>query len=432
MDELLARIYFAAHLTDEIHLCQLHTAAWGWLLARTMQGEFFIDESKAVVSALAWLGLDWDEPVDFSGKPVPYLAERAKYLQLVLQQLLQTEQAYCDEHGDVYLALPQQGQTVITESLRGELVFQNKTLGLVKVAEANGRFLPSFATLIDAYHLQVTHAVYPYAELEQLPAYHHFYQSLGWVEPVWLFLPQLIDKDRRPIQPTDVAYRLESLQDVGYLPQALLNYLWLLGGSFTEKMLGKWRVQQEFQRDILSSRPAMFEWVDLNWLNKQYIQRLSHKELAQHLSPFLESNYPIPESRHWLESLTANLRHNLTTLSDVVPAALWAFEPAKELTAEGLDALERPQSKVVLMTLIAEIAQLVVLDLPTAEQLIAHLRGYFLERGWNGRYVLSPIRSALIGHVSGPAIPQLLAILGKEETLQRLATALKKHTFATK
>lgn len=429
MDDLLPRIRFAPHLSDRMHVCQLHTAVWGWLLARTMQGEFFVDESKPVSESLQWLNLDWDEPIDDSGKPLSYLKKRDNIQQQVLSNLVQTEQAHQDESGAVYLALPSSGQTIVTEALRGELVFQNER-ERVMVAEDNGRFLPPFATLIDDHYLQVTHAVRPHTDLAHLPIYHQFYHGLGWVEPVWLVLPQLVDKERIPLSLTDATYHLEPLQETGYLPQALLNYLWLLGWSPEEKIVGKWSAQQTFQREALSPRPTLFDWVDFNWLNKQYIQSLSDTQLAEQITPFLQSAYPVPESKGWLETVTIILRHHLTTLSDAVPAASWIFDSTLEPTPEGLDALTRPESKVVLLTLIAELAQLVVLDLASAESLVSGLRNRFLqERGWNGRYVLSPIRAALIGHVTGPTIPHLLAILGKEETLQRLAHALKRYSF---
>jgi nondiscriminating glutamyl-tRNA synthetase len=263
------------------------------------------------------------------------------------------------------------------------------------------------------------------------PIHIQLYRAMGWPEPVWIHLPLILNKQGQKLKKRDPegGYLVTDFQEAGYLPQALFNYLLLLGWApdNAKEIVDKWQVRQQFRIERLSASPAVFDWDKLNWVNRQYIDRLSHGKLAEMVWPYLEESYgPMPSSEAWLIRLTAVIRDNLVKLGDAVELAQWAFVDEIEISEDGRQALDSQAARPVLVHLVAEIAAVVLLDEQTADGILQNLRANFKEsHGWEARQVYHPIRAALTGHTSGPPLSEIMGLLGKERTLQRIAAVLR-------
>ena len=194
-----------------------------------------------------------------------------------------------------------------------------------------------------------------------------------------------------------------------------------------QEVVGKWEVRQQFRLERLSPSPSTFDWEKLNWLNRQYLQRISNENLAELIRPFLEDIYDdLPLQQEWLVRVTAVIREGLNKLEDAVDAAEWAFVDNFELSDDAQAALRGESARPVLTRLVAELAHVVLLDEATAQSILQGLRQSFKEReGWQPTAVFHPIRAALTGQSGGPPLAEIMAILGKNRTLQRIANALR-------
>lgn len=451
----MPRFRFAPSPTGTPHIGNLHTALFSWALARSMDGELIlrIEDTDAerntaealphMLDALAWLGLDWDEGPDVGGDYGPYIqSQRLERHQEVVRQLVAADHAYygndaAGEGQPLYLRMPRDGQTTVHDALRGPILFDNARLEDKIIVRSDGRPLYHLAAMVDDHDMGITHVVRGEEFISSAPYHVRLYQVLGWQEPVWVHLPLILNKQGQKLKKRDPegGYLISDFQEAGYLPEALFNYLLLLGWSPEEgkEIISKWEVRQRFSLARLGTSPAVFDWDKLNWINRQYLQRYSDSNLAALIRPYLEDYYGAIGNEAWLQRLTGVIRDSLDKLSDAPEAAGWAFDDNFETTTAGREALSTEAAGPVLAQLVAAVAQVVILDEPTAQSILHHLREQF-EAGqqWRARQILQPIRAALIGDVNGPPLHQIMAILGQERTLQRLAAAIRRrHNWQT-
>jgi glutamyl-tRNA synthetase len=449
------RFRFAPSPTGTPHIGNLHTALFSWALARALDGDFILriedtdeerntaDALQQMLEALAWLGLDWDEGPDVGGAHGPYIqSQRVGRHQEVVQQLVAGNHAYYGDDPEqpadsaegqpLRLRLPRDGQTIVHDALRGPIVFDNANLEDKVLVRSDGRPLYHLAAMVDDHDMGITHVVRGDEWISSAPYHVQLYRALGWPEPVWVHLPLILNKRGEKLKKRDPegGYLITDFQEAGYLPEALFNYLLLLGWSPADgrELIGKWEVRQQFRLERLGASPSIFDWDKLNWVNRNYLQRYGDVELAGLIRPYLEDYYGPIGNEAWLHRLTAVIRDSLDKLSDAPEAAVWAFEDSFETTAAGREALVSEAAGPVLTQLVASIAQVVVLDEPTAHSIVQHLRQQFeTGQGWSARHILQPIRVALIGDVNGPPLHQIMAILGQERCLQRIAAAIRRR-----
>jgi glutamyl-tRNA synthetase len=451
---MIPRFRFAPSPTGDPHIGNLHTALFSWALSRALGGDFIVrfedtDSERntpaamqTMLDALAWLGLDWDEGPDIGGDFGPYVqSARQPRHQEIAAHLLAADLAYYgdDPHPPskhlpdqpLRLRIPRTGETIVHDALRGPIRFDNALLSDPVLVRSNGRPLYHLAAMTDDHDMGITHVVRGEEWLASAPYHVQLYRAMGWPEPIWIHLPLILNKRGQKLSKRDPegGYLSRDFQAAGYLPEAVFNYLLLLGWSpdGEQEIVDKWLVRQQLRLERLSTSPAVFDWDKLNWVNRHYIRRLSDKKLAELIRPFLEEAYgDLPLSDDWLERLTAVIRLDLNKLADAIELTEWAFVDDFAYTDNSRAALSSPPAHPVIIRLIAELAAIVLLDQATADSILHQIRADFAARaGWRAAEIFPPVRAALTGHVSGRPLPEILALLGKQRALQRLARAIK-------
>jgi glutamyl-tRNA synthetase len=395
----------------------------------------------SMLSALAWLGIDWDEGPDIGGDFGPYIqSERHERHAAVVAQLLEQGSAYygagsgqtaaASAGQPIFLRVPTDGQTIVHDALRGPIAFQNADLQDKIIVRSDGKPLYHLASMVDDHDMAISHVVRGEEWISSAPYHVQLYRALGWEEPIWIHLPLILNKRGEKLKKRDPegGYLVSDFQDAGYLPEALWNYLLLLGWTPNDgqELVGKAEVRRQFRIERLSKSPAVFDWDKLNWVNRQYLRRYSDPALANLLRPFLEDAYGPILNEAWLVRLTAVIRDGLNRLADAVELSRWAFEDDFAYTEEARQTLESDVAGPVLVQLVASLARVVVLDEMTAQALLQDLRAVMKQGyGWEAAPVYHTVRSALTGQSNGPPLAEIMAILGAQRVMQRLAAALR-------
>jgi glutamyl-tRNA synthetase len=454
------RVRFAPSPTGVLHIGGARTALFNWLLARHAQGQLVLriedtdrersspENVASILDALRWLELDWDEGPVFQ-------SERAPRHEGALQALLASGRAYRsnataedvkayklrhgaergfrgepEASGAVRLRVPDEGATVVHDVIRGDTRFEHVHLDDPVIARADGSVLYNFAVAIDDLDARISHVVRGEDHLSNTPKQLlvlEAAQAAGLGEqvplPVYAHLPLLHGPDGRKLSKRHGAASVAELRDAGYLPEAVRNYLALLGwGSGDDStVLATEELIARFDLEHVSRNPARFDEVKLRWLNGVYIRALPPDELAARVAAFLrDSGHSSAAEDERFARAVAISQEKIHTLADFWPLAgplldglrhdpeareRWLGETGRAKLAEVRDALAGAES-------FDEAA------------VGAVLQGIVARRGLKPRDVYQPLRVAISGTTVSPGIFESVALLGREETLRRVDAAL--------
>jgi glutamyl-tRNA synthetase len=474
-----AIVRFAPSPTGPPHLGNLRTALFDWLLARATGGRFIvrIDDTDRtrydpqaeaqMLGALRWLGLNWDEGPEVGGPHAPYRqSERLTLYQQAAERLIESGHAYrctcpperveavqarlkaqgrpqvydnhcrdlsigpTDEPYVVRLKTPLRGSLTFHDLIRGNISFEYKRLaGDIILLKSDGYPTYHLAMVVDDHDMGITHILRGEEWIPSTPLHLLLFEALGYEPPAMVHLSLVTDREGRKIKKREPSFEVSAYREGGFLPEAVINYLALLGWhpGTTEEIFTPAELIERFSLDRLSKSPAAFDEDRLRWFNRQHLARLSLEELATRVLPLVRAAYPQAASRddEWLIRLISLARDEMATLLDVVPATRFAFE-AGNPTPEALEALTGEQGRPVLSAFLEALDSITApLDTATADAFLRGLRGQFKQsHGWGGRAVMFPVRAALTGSVTGPHLADVLALLGKEEACRRVKAAL--------
>ena len=280
------RVRFAPSPTGALHIGGARTALYNWLLARGSGGDFVLriedtdrerstpENVEQILDALTWLELDWDEG------PISQ-AERVGRHREEIERLLSDGHAYEDE-GAVRLRVPDEGQTVVQDSIRGEIVFDHSAIDDFVIARSDGSPLYNLAVAVDDHDMGITHVVRGADHISNTPRQLMIMKALGAEPPLFAHLPLLHGPDGKKLSKRHGAASVQELRDQGYLPEAIRNYLSLLGWGYddTTTFFTTDELKERFSLDRVSKGAAVFDEQKLRWMNGRYMRELPPSELA--------------------------------------------------------------------------------------------------------------------------------------------------------
>ncbi|MDX6664035.1 MAG: glutamyl-tRNA synthetase [Solirubrobacteraceae bacterium] len=439
------RVRFAPSPTGQLHVGGARAALYNWLTARKEGGTLVLriedtdrerstpENVEQILDALRWLDLDWDEG------PISQV-ERSDRHEELLQQLLAEDKAYRsaataddvraykDQHGAdrgfrgepeaegaVRLRVPDDGETVVHDLIRGDTTFKHVHMDDPVIARGDGRALYNFAVAADDMDARITHVIRGEDHLSNTPKQLLVYEALGAEPPVFAHLPLLHGPDGKKLSKRHGSASVQELRDAGYLPEAVVNYLALLGwgDEDDETLIPRDELVKRFAIERVSKNPARFDEQKLRWMNGRYLRDLSTEEMTARLEAFT--------GRTGLGPVVGIAREKMQTLADFEPLAGFFYDgpsddPAareKWLDEDGMGALSDAREAL------AEVEPFDVAHIEAA------LRKVVDRRHAKPRDMFQPIRVALAGTTVSPGIFETLEVLGKDESLRRVDTALK-------
>src|SRR5215218_6699386 len=445
------RLRFAPSPTGALHIGGARTALYNWLLARGSGGALVLriedtdrerstpENVEQILDALRWLDLDWDEGPIFQ-------TQNAERHAAALAQLLENGHAYrtsataddvrafkqrhghdrgfrgeAEETGAVRLRVPDEGETVVEDVIRGEARFQHVHMDDPVIARADGSVLYNFAVAIDHLDAGITHVVRGEDHLSNTPKQLLVFEALGETAPRYAHLPLLHGPDGKKLSKRHGAASVQELRETGYLPEAVLNYIALLGAGFDaeEEIFPRDELARRLRLERISKSPAVFDERKLRHFNGRYLRDLPVEQLTERIETFT--------GRSGLRDGVEISREKIQTLADFWPLAGFLYDGpvedeaawSKTIGAEG-GAEALAAAREVLDTL----------DPFTQDAIDVALRALVEQRGWKPKQVFQPVRVAIAGTTISPGIFESVALLGREETLRRIDAALARSAGA--
>src|ERR671922_239011 len=439
------RVRFPPSPTGALHIGNARTALYNWLLARGQGGSLVLriedtdrerstpENVQTIFDALEWLGIDWDEG------PI-YQSENADRHAEVVQQLVDAGHAYRSTAGPdevkafkerygnrgfrgedegagaTRLHVPDEGTTVVQDVIRGETEFENALLDDLVIARADGSPVYHLAVVVDDADAGITHVVRGADHYSNTPKQMLIQQAMGAPTPIYGHLPLLHGPDGKKLAKRHGATSVQDLRDAGYLPEAVLNYLALLGWGYDEETTFHTipELQERFRLDRVSKSPAVFDEQKLRWMNGRYLRELDVADLTSRLEALT--------GRTGLRDAVAIAQDKISTLAEFWPLTQFFFDGPVDDPAAREKVIEAPGAREALAHARAALAE--VPEPWTEEEVQAALDSVAERLGVKRKQVFQPLRVALTGTTVSPGIFETVALLGRDETLARVDHAL--------
>ena len=407
------RVRFAPSPTGFLHIGNVHTALFNWLFARHEGGESRLrientDTSREVAEAteqiqesLRWLGLDWDGELTFQLDRMERCREEA-------QRLLGEGHAYEDE-GAIRIRMPDEGVTGWTDLIRGHIEYPNDKLEDLVAIRADGRPTYNFASPIEDWLDGITHVLRGEDHISNTPKQIRILEALGAPLPEYGHLANILGDDGRKLSKRHGDVTVEEFRADGYIPEALFNFLALLGWSYDDKttVMSREELVERFTLDRVGASPAVFDYAKLDWLNGVYLRALPLDEYANRLVTYLRE-----QGYDWDEELVRRaaplVQEKIATLREFPSFAGFLFARPEATAVDGA-------------VLPAAADALGAVEPFESDRIEAALRELAERLGLKPRDAFQPIRLAVTGSSVSPGLFESLELLGKEESLARIA-----------
>lgn len=457
------RTRFAPSPTGHLHIGGARTALFNFLYARHHGGSLVLriedtdrerssDEyTKAILEGLRWLGLDWDEgplfqsaredlyrgvidrlvaggsaywcfcrPEDIDAKRKAAQAEgrRAAYDRTCRGLGRRPKEG---EAAVLRLAVPEQGQTRIDDVIRGPIVFENSELDDFVLVRSDGSPVFHLVNVADDIEMGITHVLRGEDHITNTPRQVQIFRALGAEPPVYGHMPLIVGQDRARLSKRHGATSLLAYRDLGFLPEAMLNYLARLGWSHgDQEIFTVAELIGAFDSDAIQKSAAAWDMEKFAWVNAQHMKTRTAAELAAAVRPFLPADTMVGLGEDFLASAVELVRERARTLVDLAeglgPLVRVAVDYDEAAAAKFLGEAERAR--------LASLAQdMEAMDVWTSEALDNEIRAFCEGEGIKLGAVAQPLRVALTGGTTSPGIFELCAVLGRDRTVARIRSA---------
>ncbi len=468
----MVRVRFAPSPTGHLHIGGARTALFNWLFARHEGGTFILriedtDTSRstdeyieAIIGGMKWLSLDWDEGpfrqtdrFDVYRRYIERLVEEGKAYQCYcspeeLEQRrqealaqgrpqkydgrcrnLQRGQGVEESRGRaaVRFKMPQEGQTVVDDMIKGNVVFENNQLDDLIIMRSDGTPTYNFVVVVDDVDMKITHVIRGDDHLNNTPKQIHIYKALGYEIPRFAHLPMILGSDKARLSKRHGATSVMAYKDMGYLPDALVNYLVRLGWSYgDQEIFTREELIRYFSFEAVGKSSAVFNPEKLLWLNSQYMINSGTEKLAELVMPFLAREGVIKEGQaldmQWLAKAVATLKERARTLIELAHSLRYYI-------VEEVEYNEKAKAKFLNEKSLPHLSELRD-NLKAMEDFSAHeiekvFKTIIDRHGMKLGALAQPVRVAITGGTESPGIFEVLEIVGKEKALRRIGKAIK-------
>jgi len=477
MSEAMVRVRFAPSPTGYPHLGNIRTALFNWVFARHNNGVFILriedtditrlveGATDVILESLRWLGLDWDEGPYFQ-------SQRLELYREATDRLLEQELAYkcyCsterlesmrqeqmkrkqppgyDRHCRnltreqrvemetkgiipvIRFKMPLEGQTSFNDLLRGQIIFENTTLDDFVLLKSDGYPTYHLANIVDDHLMEISHVLRADEWLSSAPRHVLLYQALGWQPPRFAHLPMILGADRSKLSKRHGATAIPEYQEQGYLPEAMFNFLVLLGWALDDKteLLTREEIIKHFSLERISKTAAVFNKDKLEWMNGVYLRGLSLEEFVQRAIPFLERGLSAEISRPldvgYIRQFMPLVQERARTLAEVPQLSDFFF--VDELQYDVGLLVGKIDKTEAIKSLQVSVAGVDNLKDWNAASLEAVLRPLAEELKLKTGVFFGLLRVAITGRTAAPPLFQTMEVLGRERCLKRLGVALDK------
>ncbi|HHV56706.1 MAG TPA: glutamate--tRNA ligase [Firmicutes bacterium] len=478
------RVRFAPSPTGKLHIGGARTALFNWLLARHTGGTFVLriedtDLERStrasvdqIIASLKWLGLDWDEGPEIGGEYGPYYqSQRLHLYEDKAQELIEKGLAYlcyctpeelaakreearrtgrpprydgrCRNLSEeecarlaaegrqpvIRFKVPETGETVVDDLIRGRVAFQNSILDDFVLVKSNGMPTYNFACVVDDHAMGLTHIIRAEEHLSNTPRQVLLYQALGYELPKFAHVPMILAPDRSKLSKRHGATSVEEFREQGYLKEGIINYLALLGWSpeGTDEIMPLERIVEEFSLERISKNAAIYDIKKMTWINGHYLRELPLERVVEEALPFLKKEGLIgaEPTEEELELATASIaltRDRAKTLVELTDGVSYFFKDDWAYDEKGVRKHFAPVGTAERLRQARE--RLAGVEPFSAEAVETAYRTLAAELGVKAAQLIHPTRLAVSGRTIGPGLFELMALLGREKCLARLDRAV--------
>lgn len=481
------RVRYAPSPTGHLHIGNARTALFNYLFARHNDGEFIIriedtdlkrnieDGEKSQLENLAWLGIDWDESPENPGKYGPYRqSERRDVYQPLIDQLLMSNLAYkcyctseeleaereaqrargemphysgkCahltpEEQAEkeaqglepvIRFRVPRNTSFAFDDMVKGEISFESDNVGGdFIIQKRDGMPTYNFAVAVDDHLMKITHVLRGDDHIANTPKQLMIYDAFGWPRPTFGHMTLIINSETgKKLSKRDesILQFIEQYRELGYLPEAMFNFITLLGWSPVgeDEIFSQEELIKLFDTKRLSKSPAAFDPKKLEWVNNHYIKAMDLDKLTELCLPYLikagkvEEN-PTPERKDWVKRMVSLYQPQMSYAAEITEISGLFFQDQLDLDDAAKEVLAGEGVQTVLTAFKVQLEAMETVD---AAGVLAAIKAVQKETGIKGKNLWMPIRVAVSGVVHGPELPETVELLGKEKALSHLAQVM--------
>ncbi len=463
------RVRFAPSPTGFLHIGGVRTALFNWLFARHTGGTFVLriedtdkdrstDEAiQVIMDGMKWTGLDWDEgPIRqtdrlelYREKAMDLFKRGLAYWCVCTPEELEARRKEAQAKGEsikydgrcrnrgiseptepaaLRFSAPQEGQTVVQDLIKGKVVFENTVMDDLIILRSNGYATYNFSVVVDDGLMNISHVIRGDDHVNNTPRQVPLFEALGLPVPQFAHLPMILGADKTRLSKRHGATSVLAYKEMGYLPEALVNYLVRLGWSHGDQEIFSIKEMVEhFDFKHVQSSAAVFNPEKLKWVNAQYIRNKEPQEVAEALTPFLQAagsdDAAIARIPGGVEALIPPLRERSETLLDFVEGAVPYLVESMEMD----EAAASKHLKAAIAPCLQEFADLIEAESDFSKETLERLLHGLIERQeLKMGKIAQPLRVALTGRTVSPGIYEVMALLGKDRTLRRIRTGVER------
>ncbi len=422
---------FAPSPTGFLHIGGARTCLFNWLYARNTGGKFILriedtdikrSEQKyldEILDSLKWLGMDWDE--------LYHQAERFPVYLEYAEKLLKDGLAYREDQAIIF-RVPENRDVTIHDLIHDKIVVNTETIKDQVLIKSDGSPAYNFCCAVDDALMGVTHVIRGDDHISNTPKQVLLYEALGFNLPKFAHIPMILGEDKARLSKRHGATAISEYRRQGYLPEALVNYLALLGWNpgNNRELFSRDHLVKQFSMKRVNNTAAIFDVNKLNWINGQYIKTIEPEKLTDFIEPLLKEEGYIKEGvdRNWLTGLISLYKTRLNTLQDFSRLAGFFFNDQarhdEEAVAKFLNTREAAENLDLLREKIKDV------ELFTAGEIEKNVRELVEQREIPAGQLIHPARVALTGGTVSPGIFEVMEFLGKDKCLIRMEDSAKK------